>query len=481
MANSQISEQLKLEVCDAFEISLTCENPSEIERAMKTSVSVAAMCCWGFTPTEEKLDEIKTTIQGSTQEQGNVPCTMEYFWTFLVRMPAKILSRGTVKERIKALSMFGETASDTRSLKESLRALEELGTSIMTNAELESLQAITENSIERLVSEDDFVRILHKVWSLDHHSKQILKTTIKRWRRNCELDNVPVLFRLIADLRQYLWNQEEVIGSSQADTYNAVQLTKNSEPNTIWHAVSNYSTEEGRRSWRLVKAVSSCIRARFRAWKSPWMLGHDRGVFGETPLHLLLLCNRPSPELFAFFIELWDLCPDLHTAKYTHRLYRGENVLHIAIIKRAGLGLIRRIVEGDGTPCAAERGARLLRQRAVGDFFVSRPREGGSGANALGEFPLCFAAVTNQPDVFGYLVDAGASLEVELRQRPTPRSFPPTCASVHARTHAPSRTRRPGIGPSSLLRRRRTWHVWADTSPSPAIQHTRTPPPAWSS
>ncbi len=180
------------------------------------------------------------------------------------------------------------------------------------------------------------------------------------------------------------------------------QLKMLSYHNTIWHAVSSSGTKEGKRSWKLVKLVTIIARAlETECW---WMEGGDkgvRGVFGETPLHILLLFGGASSDAQDLFMHLWDACPNLRTVQYSHRLYKGENVLHIAIIRRSGMEIINKIL-------GSREAAELMSHRATGQFF----RNEKNGCHLLGEHALAFAACTNQHDVFQSLVDMRADLGV---------------------------------------------------------------------
>ena len=189
---------------------------------------------------------------------------------------------------------------------------------------------------------------------------------------------------------------------------NGKQIRMLSHRNTIWHAVSNSGSKEGKRSWCLVRLVASVALALgSECW---WMEGGEqgaRGVFGETPLHILLLFGGGSADARTLFTHLWEACPRLRTAQYTHRLYRGENVLHIAVIRRVGMGVIETILGG---PEAEAR--ELLGQRATGEFF----RNEHNGCHLLGEHALTFAACTGQLEVVRRLVDRGADLGVRTER-----------------------------------------------------------------
>ena len=193
----------------------------------------------------------------------------------------------------------------------------------------------------------------------------------------------------------------KAISSVDAAAINAKQVKLLSEKGTIWHAASAFGTPSGQESWHTVRAVTALLRA--RGLDCPWMRGDERGSVGETPLHVALLFNAPGAAIDALVADLWELCPRLRDLSYTHELYRGENALHIAIIKRSGLPLIRRMVESPAGPA-------LLAGRVTGTFFTDAACSAGA-CSSLGECPLAFAACTNQPAVFEYLVDHGADLE----------------------------------------------------------------------
>jgi hypothetical protein len=190
---------------------------------------------------------------------------------------------------------------------------------------------------------------------------------------------------------------------------NAKQVKRLSQKGTIWHAVSNFASPDGKESWEKVKTAIKLIKGEGKNICEvdnlvPWMTGDDRGVFGETPLHILLLFNNfnePDPNLFQFFSELWDLCPLLHALPYTRPLYEGENVLHIAIIKKAGPDVFAKMK-------SSPNWTELCEGRATGEFFKKEQLSEGS-CHLLGEYPLGFAACTNQPTVFKDLVESVAS------------------------------------------------------------------------
>ena len=187
---------------------------------------------------------------------------------------------------------------------------------------------------------------------------------------------------------------EEEDAQVKAGKENALQIKKLLEKKTVWHAVSSLDQDDEQKSWKIVKQMVAMVHE-LGLPPPGWQTGEDRGVFGETPLHIAVLWNSPSPKLDSFFFELWDMCPDLHDAVYRHPLYEGENALHIAIVKRAGLGIIGHMAGSAAWP-------RLLEHRAVGTFF-KRVEQSDGACTVLGEHPLSFAACTNQRDTFEYL------------------------------------------------------------------------------
>jgi hypothetical protein len=107
-----------------------------------------------------------------------------------------------------------------------------------------------------------------------------------------------------------------------------------SNKDTVWHAASQFKTDEGRASWKYIQANPE-------TWKQD-----ERGPFGETPLHIALLFNPPSQELIAMFMELWDMSDrEVRIAEYNAEPFTGENILHIAIMKKVGKELTKKIVE----------------------------------------------------------------------------------------------------------------------------------------
>jgi hypothetical protein len=221
-----------------------------------------------------------------------------------------------------------------------------------------------------------------------------------------------VLRHLFRDFSHAIFNRDVDDASDSnvedAAENNAKQVKRLSETGTIWHAVSAFASNEGKHSWRTVKVVNSLLSLKNKPFVAPWMTGEDRGIFGETPLHIALLFNTPGDDYTNFFKELWAMCPLLRPLCYSASLYHGENALHIAIIKKAGLDVIGTMVESDAGPALQE-------MRADGKFFKEAALSEGA-VDSLGEFPLCFAACTLQADVLAYLIERGADLTVTTKE-----------------------------------------------------------------
>ena len=192
--------------------------------------------------------------------------------------------------------------------------------------------------------------------------------------------------------------------AQDADKKNAEQARRVGQAGTIWHAVKHADLPGGQDSFKLATGTSH-----------PWQEGKSRGPLGETPLHLAVLYNSSADhdDIVDF---LWDTYPALRTCQYDlskdddatptkgvpDSVYHGENVLHIAIVRKDTLRqfpMIQKFVE-------SAEGPELLLQRATGAFFSV----GSVGCCCYGEYPLAFAACTNQLDVFDYLVTKGALL-----------------------------------------------------------------------
>ena len=120
----------------------------------------------------------------------------------------------------------------------------------------------------------------------------------------------------------------------------------------------------------------------------------SRGAVGETLLHACYLYNTPPHKAIARV--LLGMKPSLIRCVYEGPPYYGENVLHMAVANSDEAEV--QFLTG--------KCRELLSGRASGTFFA---RHGGSAY--MGEFPLSFAAVSNQAGLVRYLVEeCGADL-----------------------------------------------------------------------
>jgi hypothetical protein len=196
------------------------------------------------------------------------------------------------------------------------------------------------------------------------------------------------------------------------DDLHVERIKRNAVSFTIWNAMNFFGFESGQSSWRVVEAVVQILSA--ESLTCPWMRGDERGVFGETPLHLALLCNKPGQEGFdKMFDFLWTKCDKLRHLGYTGGQYQGENILHLAIVKGYGIEFFKKILSCDSKDRGPGAGAEYTRSRAVGTFFENPE----FGCQLLGELPLFFAACSNQPKMFEHLVEHDVCLLLDVTSR----------------------------------------------------------------
>ena len=117
-----------------------------------------------------------------------------------------------------------------------------------------------------------------------------------------------------------------------------------------------------------------------------------RDPAGATPLLWLALLN--SKEHIGIAREILEKDMEGHRIcdKYEKETYEGENMLHIAIINK----------DIEFAQLLLEQNSDLLKHRATGTFFKT--------TCPYGEFPLSFAAASNQPDMIDLLIRHGAKL-----------------------------------------------------------------------
>ncbi|CAM4838806.1 unnamed protein product [Rotaria magnacalcarata] len=135
------------------------------------------------------------------------------------------------------------------------------------------------------------------------------------------------------------------------------------------------------------------------------LINHDphvvdtRGAVGECPIHMLFLYGTEAHLDIAR--DLLVRFPLIATQIYNKPSYYGENILHLAIVKREANMVNWLLSHASLEPYKDE----LLRARATGDFFkIGQP-------SYYGETPLGFACCTNQWNMVEILLKHGADMD----------------------------------------------------------------------
>ncbi|CAF1052768.1 unnamed protein product [Rotaria sordida] len=126
---------------------------------------------------------------------------------------------------------------------------------------------------------------------------------------------------------------------------------------------------------------------------------NTRGAVGECPIHMLFLCGTDAHLEIAR--DLIIRFPIIVTQIYNKPRYYGENILHIAIVKRNPT-MVEWLLYNNHLESYREE---LLTATATGDFFkIGQP-------SYYGETPLGFACCTNQWDIVEILLKYGADMD----------------------------------------------------------------------
>lgn len=129
----------------------------------------------------------------------------------------------------------------------------------------------------------------------------------------------------------------------------------------------------------------------------PDVFSDKRDMAGATPLHLCFLYNSATHQNMAKAILA--RFPLLITSEYTGAEYLGENCLHIATINKE-VQLVEHLLDLASPPQLTT----LLNAQARGRFFHRQ------SACYYGEYPLFFAACTQQKVLVDLLLEKGDSL-----------------------------------------------------------------------
>ncbi|CAF1503549.1 unnamed protein product [Adineta ricciae] len=126
---------------------------------------------------------------------------------------------------------------------------------------------------------------------------------------------------------------------------------------------------------------------------------NERGPVGDCPIHMLFLYGTENHINMAQYLV--RRCPETVIQAYDQSEYRGEVVLHIAIIKR-NAAMVEWLLSNEHSKFYREQ---QLAATANGSFFqFGRPCY-------YGETPLAFACCTNQWDIAEILLRHGASMD----------------------------------------------------------------------
>ena len=174
---------------------------------------------------------------------------------------------------------------------------------------------------------------------------------------------------------------------------------------SLWNACTAIDRIDGRSNWERTLLIANLFK--HIGVPCPCINNEEYGVFGETPLHLLLLFNNAKNETVCdAFFDLWKLChQSVRVKTYSQEPYFGENVLHIAIVRGYGERFVERLLKEPGAD-------QLLEHRAKGQFFKN-PELSGGYYTMLGETPLGFAACSGDHVVFSRLFDRLSKQEVQ--------------------------------------------------------------------
>eukprot|EP00736_Rhodelphis_marinus_P000053 Rmarinus@m.15303 len=152
--------------------------------------------------------------------------------------------------------------------------------------------------------------------------------------------------------------------------------------------------DEAKRGMGLQRTMSGMMKHFWTKEDAASLLTRFRGTEGETVGHLC--CLQMHDPIHKLLLKiLVDLYPSLLDTTYTKRLYKGETLLHMAIVKK----------DKEMVDFFLDRGARVDIP-VEGDFFTPKEvfdlpifGEVPSGCRYWGQYPLHFAALTGEFDM----------------------------------------------------------------------------------
>lgn len=131
---------------------------------------------------------------------------------------------------------------------------------------------------------------------------------------------------------------------------NAEQQTKLGIENEFWNFIKEVKAE-----WTF-EEVKSKMKEAMGHQKIEDLL-YARGPVGEVPIHMCFLYGTKNHLIMAS--EMCELKEEIIKAEYIGDLYQGENLLHIAVIKKSLAGI----------EFLLNRDPSLLEGCATGEFF----------------------------------------------------------------------------------------------------------------
>ncbi|KAM4693730.1 transient receptor potential cation channel subfamily V member 6-like isoform 1-T1 [Discoglossus pictus] len=132
------------------------------------------------------------------------------------------------------------------------------------------------------------------------------------------------------------------------------------------------------------------------------LIGEDvdpsmKGAMGETVLHTAAMYNNQEA-----LVVLLDAFPFLINKPMECDIYKGETVLHIAVVNQ-NTDMVKELIA---------RKADTRNARAVGTFFAPRKK----GYYYYGEYVTSFAAAVGNKEILQLLVESGAPLDSQDNQ-----------------------------------------------------------------